>query len=130
MKNHTIASYISFIPVVLAIVSIIFGEATKGFNDGTFAVSIVIALLAAIVLAVITFLCDLDFLPIITTAAYALVFGLTAAKAAPTLSDFFNGVNFMGGNLSNCITYLVLTGIAMVISMILLFFPTRQNGKT
>ena len=129
MKKRTVAAYLSFLPALLAIAAVIYGESTLGFNDGTFALPIVIALASGVALTVVTFLAGWDFLPILTTAAYALGFGLTVSKAAPTLSDYFNGVNFMGGNLENCVVYIILTGLALVISMVLLFLPERRQAK-
>ena len=43
MKKRTVAAYLSFLPALLAIAAVIYGESTLGFNDGTFALPIVIA---------------------------------------------------------------------------------------
>ncbi|MBQ5987337.1 MAG: hypothetical protein IJL59_08720 [Clostridia bacterium] len=51
--------------------------------------------------AVITLLplkTKLAFAPILPTALYAAAFGLVLRVALPSLSDVWNGVNFIGGN--------------------------------
>lgn len=58
--------------------------------------------------AVITLLplkTKLAFAPILPTALYAAAFGLVLRIALPSLSDVWNGVNFIGGNAVLGITF-------------------------
>ena len=48
---------------------------------------------------------------------------------APTLSDYFNNVSFMGGDLVPVVTYIVLTGSALLIRWVIAFLPMNQKEK-
>jgi hypothetical protein len=47
----------------------------------------------------------LAFAPLLPTALYAAAFGLVLRAALPSLSDVWNGVNFIGGNATLGMTF-------------------------
>lgn len=127
LKKKTFAFYIGIIPMVLAIATIVYGLMTRGFIGETFPLSIVVALILAVIVGVITALFPAEWLPIVRSMAYSLGFGMVVKAGAPTLSDYFNGVNFMGGNLQNVCVCIALTGIAVVIGWVMLFLPENKE---
>ena len=68
----------------------------------------------------------LAFAPILPTALYAAAFGLVLRVALPSLSDVWNGVNFIGGNAVLGMTFAAVYLIAAVAAVIACFAGTNE----
>jgi len=126
LKGRTIWFYMEAAAAILIVIALIIGETTKGLVKNTFAVSIVICAVIGILLEVVYQFIDLEILPLAVTIMYAVAFGIMANQGSYVISDHFNGVSFLGGNYSMTIQCLVLTGIALILSIIALFNDQKK----
>ena len=68
----------------------------------------------------------LDFLPVVSCACYGVAFGMHLYLGLSTLSDRWNGVNFVGGNGDAVITFAILFGIGLVAALAAGFMKRRR----
>jgi hypothetical protein len=114
--------YLSLASAVLAIIAIIYGLATKGFPGDFFSEWIVVTLLLGIAVQYANIYVHFHWVPILSAVCYGTSFGLVILYGAPTVADKYWGITYSGGNFNAVLTYLVLTGIAMLLAVALLFF--------
>lgn len=82
--------------------------------------------LAGTVITLLPLKTGLALAPILPTALYAAAFGLVLRVALPSLSDVWNGVNFIGGNAVLGMTFAAVYLIAAVAAVIACFAGTNE----
>lgn len=120
-KNRTIGFYLSLCAALLAIISAIL-YISLDFSDKTFSLfGFIFALLGALSI-VLLFFVRKDYLAFIPTLLYSVAFAFVLRYTLPSLSDVWNGVNFIGGNaflgLAFSIVFLILSVIGIITSFI------------
>lgn len=100
------------------------------FGDRTFSVLAFVLILLGVAVEAAYVLLDIklfDFLPFVSCALFGVAFGHISMLGLETLSDVWNGVNFIGGNPSMAITFIVLFAIGTVCAVVAAFM--RENKQ-
>lgn len=85
--------------------------------------------LGGVALTALPLFFDPAVLPILPAAAYAAAFGIVLRAALPSLSDVWNGVNFIGGN---AVLGMVFSGVyltAAILACIACFTGTAAESR-
>lgn len=120
MKNNKLLSYIPLIVPVLAIITAIVGLATKGLLADTFPVVIAVMLfIGAAASTAAVFLPKFSFIKLIPIVFYGIALGYIFFYGVEVLVYAGVGIdNNVGGNESLVTTYLVLSIIVLVLSIV------------
>lgn len=129
VSGRTAGFYIALGAAVLFIVSdIIFIAVDAG--DRTFSYVTFALILAGAAIEIASAFFDyvfLDFLPVVSCICYGVAFGMHLYLGLPTLSDVWNGVNFVGGNAQAVITFAVLFGTGLLAALVACFMKRRRS---
>lgn len=131
-KGRGIGFYIGLASAVLMLVFSIVYIAVDS-SDRTFSIlTFALALVGAVIWIAYTLLDFkfLDFLPILSCACYGVAFAQHLRLGLETLSDVWNGVNFVGGNPTMAITFIVLFGIGMITALVAAFMKEDKSATT
>lgn len=126
-KGKSIGFYIGLAASALMLVFDIIYIAAD-FGDRTFSVAAFVLILLGVAVEVVYALLDikiLDFLPFIICVLYGVAFGHISMLGLETLSDVWNGVNFIGGNPAMAITFIVLFAVGTIASVTAAFTDKR-----
>lgn len=128
VSGRTIGFYLALGAAVLFLISdIIFVAVDAG--DRTFSYVTFALILVGAAIEIVSVFFDykfLDFLPVVSCACYGIAFGMHLYLGLPTLSDRWNGVNFVGGNGDAVITFAILFGIGLVAALVACFMKRRR----
>lgn len=69
----------------------------------------------------------LDFIPAISCVLYGVALGQHLKLGLETLSDVWNGVNFIGGNPYMAVSFAAIFGVGIIATAVSCFMP--QNKK-
>lgn len=129
VSGRTIGFYLALGAAVLFLISdIIFVAVDAG--DRTFSYVTFALILVGAAIEIVSVFFDykfLDFLPVVSCACYGVAFGMHLYLGLPTLSDRWNGVNFVGGNGDAVITFAILFGIGLVAALAACFMKRRRS---
>lgn len=118
--------YIWAAAAILALGGVIY-YAIQSNADSCFDIKYFIALLAGVILFCAGVFTRKDFFIMLTAAAFAAAFGFMLYDMLPSLSDVWNGVDFIGGNLTAYIIYTVITFIVTGITVYVCFVGTENK---
>lgn len=129
IKNKTIPSYLTIAGAIIALVTMIIGAATKGLVMDTFSGVIITMFILGIIASLAGFVFDkIPFISILPLIFYGIAFGLIFFDGIEPMTYASIGVdNDVGGDANMVLVYLVLTGIAMIVQAIPLFFKQNKN---
>ena len=120
----------SCLAVLLGLVALILTDR----GDITFSWVTVGLLAAGAGFGLIGCLSDLALLPLLAALGIGSGFSYHLYQGLPTLSDQWNGVNFIGGNPQAVTVFGTLFGVCTLLSLASCFLPQRKNieveGKT
>ncbi len=124
-----IGFYIGFAAAVLMLVfDIVYIAADHGDRTCSILSFVMILLGSAVYIAYALLDIEfLDFLPIVTCALFGVAFGHHLTVGLETLSDVWNGVNFVGGNATMATAFIIMFGIGAVAALVSAFM--RENRK-
>lgn len=86
-----------------------------------------ILMLIGVVCVVMQFLIRFDFLTVLAGISWGVSLGVMVNNMLPSMSDVWNGVNFIGGNLTAYIVYTVFAFICAVLGIIACFWGTEKK---
>ncbi len=118
-------AYGNLIAALLCLVVAILGPITKGFAAHTFAPFALVLLIVAVLVSLASFFLDQSYLPLISALIVAFAFGIVIYYSLPIFADKFNNLNFQNGEFSAVLLYSILSGIALLFSII----PSFDNKK-
>ncbi len=118
-------AYGNLIAALLCLVVAILGPITKGFAAHTFAPFALVLLIVAVLVSLASFFLDQSYLPLISSLIVAFAFGIVIYYSLPIFADKFNNLNFQNGEFSAVLLYCILSGIALLFSII----PCFDNKK-
>ena len=128
-KNRTIGFYIGLAAAVIALIGAILYIATD-VSDRTFSAAGFALMIAGALVELLVVFSNFRFVPLICAGLYIAGFALTVNAALPSISDVWNGVNFIGGNATLGIIFSVTFFVAAVAGIISCFMKGRAvNDK-
>ncbi len=107
------------VAVISAVSAVIFIVMDR--SDRTFSPVTVLLLLLGAVSWLLALVVKKDFVPLVATVFWGAGLSVHLYQGLPTLSDIWNGVNFIGGNPIMVVVFGVVFGIVTVLSVISLF---------
>ena len=125
-EARTAAFYMSFISCLAALVGIL-ALIVMDKGDITFSWITVALIGAGVLCGLLNAITDLGFWPLFTALGLGCGFSWHLYQGLPTLSDQWNGVNFIGGNPQAVIIFGALFGCCTLLSLISSFLPQRKN---
>lgn len=128
LKNKPVGFYIGFASALLMLIADILYIALD-FGDRTFSYLTFSLVLAAALIDIITYIADkpvFDFMSVITCAMYGVGFGKLLHLGLPTMSDVWNGVNFVGGDPKAVVLFSVLFIVGIIAAIISRFMKQRE----
>lgn len=127
-KNKTAGFYVGIAAAIFMLISDILYIALD-FGDRTFSYLTFFLIMAAAVIDILMYIIDkpvLDAASVITCAMYGVGFGKLLHLVLPTLSDVWNGVNFVGGNPKSAVLFSALFFIGTIAAIASRFMQQRK----
>lgn len=127
--GRSVGAYIGFAAAILMLVFDIVYVAADG-KDRTFSITSFVTALIGSAAYIAYFLLDmrlLDFVPIAVCALFGVALGSHLMSGLETLSDTWNGVNFVGGNATMAVAFIVMFGIGTVAAVVAAFMRDRRQ---
>lgn len=125
-SNRKISFYIWAAAILLALGGGIY-YVIQSNADSCFDIKYFIALAAGIILFCAGAFTRKDFFIMLTAAAESAALGFMVYDMLPTLSDVWNGVDFIGGNLTAYIIYTAITFIITTVTVYVCFAGTENK---
>lgn len=123
-KNRTVGFYIGLTAAVIALVGAILYIAIDA-SDRTFSLIAFILMLVGVAAELLVVFTDLPFMPVVSAGLYIAGFSLTLNAALPSVSDVWNGVNFIGGNATLGIIFSVTFLVCALAGIVSCFLSQR-----
>ena len=127
-ENRTVWFYISFLPVLLAIVTLIAVAVKPGFAYGNFDIATVIFLAFGIAVQIAALFWEQDFMPVVATGLYACGLGRIIENGGSVIADKMNGISYVGGDFTMVALYIVLMFICCLCMVACCFLPQRKEA--
>lgn len=127
-KDRTIGYYLNLAAAALAIVSAILLVAIDS-GDRTCSWAASALMLAGGFSFVAVMFINIDILPVIPGIFYVLGFALELTATLPSLSDVWNGVNFIGGNAFAGLAFTILFAVSVVLAIVANFMNHTKSVK-
>lgn len=128
--DRPVTFYIGFAAALyMLLTSIIFAGAAAG--DRNFSVMVLLLNIFGAVIWIAYVLLDfkfLDFMPALACACYGVAFGQHLFLTLESLSDVWNGVNFVGGNAYLALAFAIVFAVGMIISIAMCFMRDRKTA--
>ncbi len=115
--------------IPFAIVTIVSGIVAPGFAAKTFKTSIIIFLLLGILSKIATLVVDYKFAPCIPVLFFSIALALVAYYGAPIIMDMINKINFLNGDGSAVIVYIIFTSLACIASVVSCFAEHKKSEE-
>ena len=125
-EARTAGFYLDFLACLAAFIGI-FAFIASDRGDITFSWITVGLLAAGIFFGILNALTDLAVCPLFTALGLGCALSFHLYQGLPTLSDQWNGVNFIGGNPQAVTQFGILFGACTLLSLISCFLPQRKN---
>lgn len=126
-QNRTFWFYLAFVPMALAIATIVAVAVKPGFAYGNFDSLTVIFLAVGIALQVVSVFWDQDFVPVLATAMYGCGLGRIIENGGSVIADKMNNISFVGGDFNMVALYIGLMLLCCVIMVICCFASQRKK---
>ena len=130
MKNvfsaRTLGFYLGLIACLAALIGAV-GMIATDLGDITFSWITIALMVAGIAFGCLNCFTDVSFAPLFCALFLGCGFSWHLYKGLPTLSDIWNGVNFIGGNAQAVIVYGIFFAVACLLSIVSSFMAQRKN---
>lgn len=123
---RTVGFYLGFIACLAALAGAV-GLVATDMGDRTFSWITIALMGGGIVFGCINGVTDLAIAPLLSTLCIGCGFCWHLYIGLPTLSDIWNGVNYIGGNAQAVMVYGGSFAAAMLLSIISCFMAQRKN---
>lgn len=127
LKNRTIGYWLGLVAAVLAIVSAIAFIAVDYSDEKTFSLTAFIIMLVGGCSFLLVAFTKFQFAPIVPCALYIAGFSLELQATLPSLSDVWNGVNFIGGNGITGLVFTILFAVSAILSIVSNFMEQTKE---
>lgn len=129
LKTAGIGVWLGIGAGIIAFVCMIMGATGKALLDNTgFGADIIIFVIVGMLLSFAAFFFRFNFWQLIPTLFYSLAFGSVINGGAAVIMDKINNVVYSGGDFTSVVIYLVLLGVACVLSIVACFLnPSRET---
>jgi hypothetical protein len=124
-KDKTVGFYLAFAAAAVALVADLIFVATDA-ADRTFSVITFLFILFGVACQALASIKDWFFLPILPAACYGVALGMHLYLGLATLSDIWNGVNFIGGNPAAAVAFSAIFGLCTLAAAAACFLPQRK----
>lgn len=131
LKDKSVGFYLLLTAAVVGFVCVIYYVIQSNMDD-CFNVAFFLLVLFGIIAAVASQTVPVKYMDSLVPVAailWGMAFGIMVNNMLPTMSDVWNGVNFIGGNLSAYIVYTVLAFITAVLGIVACFMGTQKTAK-
>lgn len=126
-KNRSLGFYLALGTACLALVSAVLYIALD-FSDKTFTLfGFIFALIGALSFILLFFIRK-DYLTFVPTVLYSVAFAFVLRYTLPSLSDVWNGVNFIGGNAFLGLAFSIAFLLTALISIVTSFIGVNKNN--
>lgn len=130
-KNKSVGFYLTFsAAAAFVLLDIIFIACDGG--DRTFSYLTFAMILVGAALSIAGLFLDfkfLDFMPLLGCACYGVAFAAHLKLALESLSDVWNGVNFVGGNATAGMTFAGLFLVLLCVSVVGCFLGVKDKSQ-
>ncbi len=116
-KNRTVGYWLNLSAAAIAILSAILLVAVDS-GDKTCSMSAFAMMLVGGLLFTAVMFVNIDILPVIPGIFYIAGFALELTATLPSLSDVWNGVNFIGGNAYTGLAFTILFAVSVILSIV------------
>jgi len=124
-KNRTVGYYLGLAAAAIAIVSSILLVAID-HGDKTCSMEAFAMMLVGGILFVSVMFIDIKVLPVIPGVFFIIGFALELCATLPSLSDVWNGVNFIGGNAYTGLAFTIIFAVCALLSIVSNFMEQRK----
>ena len=88
-----------------------------------------ILLIVAVLASIASFFLNQSYLPLISALIVSIAFGVVIYYSLPIFADKFNDLNFQNGEYSQVLLYSILSGIAVIFSILPRFDEKKQRNR-
>lgn len=127
-KNRTVGYYINLAAAALAIISAILLVAVDSGDRTCSFIAFAMMLVGGISFVAVMFI-DIDLLTVIPGLFYVLGFAFELSVTLPSLSDVWNGVNFIGGNAYAGLAFTILFLVSACLAIAANFMNHRKAAE-
>lgn len=124
-KDRTVGYYLNLAAATLAIISAILLVAIDHGDRTCSYTAFALMLVGGLTFVAVMFI-DLDILTVIPGVFYVLGFSFELSVELPSLSDVWNGVNFIGGNAYVGLAFTILFAVSAILAIVANFFNHRK----
>ncbi len=122
--NRTVGFYLTFGAACVAFISSLVYLVDIG--DRTFTVLGMLCMLIGAATVLLTLFTDWQWTPMVPAVLYVLGFAFTLNAALPSLSDVWNGVNFIGGNATMGLIFSIAFFVCVIAAIVGCFMNQRK----
>ena len=127
-KGRAIGFYVAMAVALLAfVVDLVYVIVDHADSDRTFSWVGFALVLVAVFSNAVTVFTPLPFAPFIPSVLYSVSFGVILKACLPSISDIWNGVNFIGGNGELGIVFSALFGVIASAGSVTCFLDTKKT---
>lgn len=124
-KDRTVGYYLNFAAAALAIVSAILLVAIDSGDRTCSWTAFAMMLVGGLSFTAVMFI-NIELLPVLPGIFYVLGFAFELTATLPSLSDVWNGVNFIGGNAYAGLAFTILFAVSAILSVVSNFMEQRK----
>ncbi len=127
-KDRSIGFYVAMgIALVALVADIVYVIVDHEDSDRTFTWVGFALVLVAVFSNAVTIFTPLPFAPIIPSVLYSVSFGVILKACLPSISDIWNGVNFIGGNGELGIVFSAIFGVVAIAGVVTCFLDMKKT---
>ena len=126
LKNRKATFWIELAAAVVAFAGSIYYIIQSNIDE-CFNVLFFIAMMVGVVAVILNCFFRLNFLLVIAGCLWGASFGVSVYSMLPTLSDVWNGVNFIGGNLAAYCAYTIISALCAIGGIVVCFIGADKS---
>ncbi len=126
-KKKELYAYLIGAGAILSLVTVILGASQKAMTTNyNFSNPLIIVMVAAIVIGIMNFFLNFDFLPLVASVLFSVSFGMIFDQGLPVVVDKLNNITFQGGKFEQVALYMILMLTACILSFIACFIKKKD----
>ena len=126
-KKKELYAYLIGAGAILSLVTVVLGASQKAMTTNyNFSTPLIIVMVAAIVIGIMNFFLNFDFLPLVASVLFSVSFGMIFDQGLPVVVDKLNNITFQGGKFEQVALYMILMLTACILSFIACFIKKED----
>jgi hypothetical protein len=126
-KKKELYAYLIGAGAILSLVTVVLGASQKAMTTNyNFSTPLIIVMVAAIVIGIMNFFLNFDFLPLVASVLFSVSFGMIFDQGLPVVVDKLNNITFQGGKFEQVALYMILMLTACILSFIACFIKKKD----